>query len=112
MKKLECIVRPSKLEDVKGSLEAIGIEGMTVSDVRGSGRQKGHAEHYRGAEYKVDFLAKVIIELLVPDELVDNAVDVIIKSAKTGKLGDGKIVILPVEDVIRIRTGEHGWDAI
>lgn len=112
MKKLECIIRPSKLEDVKKSLEAIGVHGMTVSDVRGVGRQKGHTEHYRGAEYKIEFLPKVKIDLIVTDELVSKAVDVITKSAKTDKFGDGKIFILSVNEVIRIRTGEHGGDAI
>ena len=112
MKKLECIIRPSKLEEIKVSLEEIGIHGMTVSEVRGVDRQKGHTEHYRGTEYKVEFSPKVKIELIVTDELVKKAVDVITKSAKTGKFGDGKIFVLPVEDAIRIRTGEHGGDAV
>ncbi len=112
MKKLECIVRPHKLEDVKVGLHELGILGMTVSDVRGVGRQKGHTEHYRGNEYTVDFLPKVKIEVVVPDELLRQAIDAIARSAKTGKFGDGKIFVFPVEEVIRIRTGEVGAHAI
>jgi nitrogen regulatory protein P-II 1 len=112
MKKLECIVRPHKLEEVKGALEGLGVHGMTVSEVRGVGRQKGHTEHYRGSEYTVDFLPKVKIEVIVGDELLSQATDAIIKSAKTGKFGDGKIFVFPVEEVIRIRTGEVGAQAI
>ena len=112
MKKLECIVRPHKLEDVKVALHDLGILGMTVSDVRGVGRQKGHTEHYRGSEYTVDFLPKVKIEVVVPDELLRQAIDVITRSAKTGKFGDGKIFVFPVEEVVRIRTGEVGAHAI
>jgi nitrogen regulatory protein P-II 1 len=112
MKKLECVVRPNKLEEVKGALEALGIQGMTVSEVRGVGRQKGHTEHYRGSEYTVEFLPKVKVEVIVTDELVTNATEAITKAAKTGKFGDGKIFIFPVEQVIRIRTGEVGAQAI
>jgi nitrogen regulatory protein P-II 1 len=112
MKKLECIVRPHKLEDVKVALHDLGILGMTVSDVRGVGRQKGHTEHYRGSEYTVDFLPKVKIEVVVPDELLRQAIEVITRSAKTGKFGDGKIFVFPVEEVVRIRTGEVGANAI
>ena len=112
MKKLECIVRPHKLEDVKVALHDLGILGMTVSDVRGVGRQKGHTEHYRGSEYTVDFLPKIKIEVVVPDELLRQAIDVVARSAKTGKFGDGKIFVFPVEEVVRIRTGEVGAHAI
>ncbi len=112
MKKLECIVRPHKLEDVKVALHELGVLGMTVSDVRGVGRQKGHTEHYRGSEYTVDFLPKVKIEVVIPDELLRSAIEAISSTAKTGKFGDGKIFIFPVEEVIRIRTGETGANAI
>jgi nitrogen regulatory protein P-II 1 len=112
MKKLECIIRPHKLEDVKVALHDLGILGMTVSDVRGVGRQKGHTEHYRGSEYTVDFLPKVKIEVVVPDELLRQAIEIITRSAKTGKFGDGKIFVFPVEEVVRIRTGEVGANAI
>jgi nitrogen regulatory protein P-II 1 len=112
MKKLECVIRPHKLEEVKGALQELGVLGMTVTDVRGVGRQKGHTEHYRGSEYTVDFLPKVKIEVVVPDEVCHQAVDAITRSAKTGKFGDGKIFIFPVEEVIRIRTGEVGTHAV
>ena len=112
MRKLECIVRPHKLEDVKVALHDLGVLGMTVSDVRGVGRQKGHTEHYRGSEYTEDFLPKVKIEVVIPDELLRQAVDAIARAAKTGKFGDGKIFVFPVEEVIRIRTGEVGSNAI
>ncbi len=112
MKKLECIVRPHKLEEVKGALEALGVLGMTVSEVRGVGRQKGHTEHYRGSEYTVDFLPKVKIDVIVSDEMLSQAIEAISKAAKTGKFGDGKIFVVPVEEVIRIRTGEVGAQAI
>ncbi len=112
MRKLECIVRPHKLEDVKLALHDLGVLGMTVSDVRGVGRQKGHTEHYRGSEYTVDFLPKVKIEVVIPDELLRQAVDAITRAAKTGKFGDGKIFVIPVEEVVRIRTGEVGSNAI
>lgn len=112
MKKIEAIIKPFKLDEVKHALTKIGVQGMTVTEVRGFGRQKGHTEIYRGAEYKIDFLAKVKMELIVTDELVNQAIDTIERTAKTGKIGDGKIFILPVEEVIRIRTGERGKDAI
>lgn len=112
MKKLECIVRPHKLEEVKAALSDLGVAGMTVSDVRGVGRQKGHTEHYRGSEYTVEFLPKVKIEVIIPDEMLHQAIEAISRSAKTGKFGDGKIFVFPVEEVIRIRTGEIGAHAI
>ena len=112
MKKIEAIIKPFKLEEVKESLDAIGIKGITVSEVKGFGRQKGHTELYRGAEYVVDFLPKIKIEIVLPDDSVEKAVDAIISSAKTGRIGDGKIFILPMDEVIRIRTGDKGEDAI
>jgi len=112
MKKLECVIRPNKLEEVKVALQELGVLGMTVSDVRGVGRQKGHTEHYRGSEYTVDFLPKVKVDVIIPDELLQQAIEVISRSAKTGKFGDGKIFVFPVEEVIRIRTGEVGAHAI
>lgn len=112
MKKIEAIIRHFKLEDVKNGLSEAGIQGMTVSEVRGFGRQKGHKETYRGAEYTVDFLPKVKIEIVVADDLVDKTVEVISASARTGQIGDGKIFITPLQDVIRIRTGETGGEAI
>jgi len=112
MKKIEAIIKPFKLEDVKDALSEAGITGMTVTDVKGYGRQQGHSELYRGAEYIVDFLAKTKIELIVNDEEVDNVIKLITDSAKTGKIGDGKIFVMPVDEVIRIRTGETGDDAV
>ncbi|MBD3672127.1 MAG: P-II family nitrogen regulator [Planctomycetaceae bacterium] len=112
MKKLEAIIRHFKLEDVKNGLSEAGIQGMTVSEVRGFGRQKGHKETYRGAEYTVDFLPKVKIEVVVADDLVEKVVEIITNSARTGQIGDGKIFITALADVIRIRTGETGADAI
>jgi len=112
MKKIEAIVKPFKLEEVKDALGEVGIEGMTVSEVKGFGRQKGHTEIYRGSEYTVDFLPKVKIELVVPDSQVDNAVAVILKSAKTGKIGDGKVFISEITEAIRIRTEEKGELAV
>jgi nitrogen regulatory protein PII len=112
MKKIEAIVKPFKLEEVKDALGEIGVEGMTVSEVKGFGRQKGHTEIYRGSEYTVDFLPKIKIELVLPDEQADNAVAVIVKSAKTGKIGDGKVFVSNIEDAIRIRTEEKGEQAI
>jgi nitrogen regulatory protein P-II 1 len=109
---VEAIVKPFKLDEVKEALTKAGIQGMTVEEVKGFGRQKGHTELYRGAEYSVDFLPKVKIQILVPDELAAKVVDVITDSAKTGKIGDGKIFVTTVEEVIRIRTGEKGADAI
>jgi nitrogen regulatory protein P-II 1 len=112
MKKIEAIIKPFKMEDVKEALTEIGVEGMTVSEVKGFGRQKGHTEIYRGSEYTVDFLPKVKFEIVIADDRVQKAVDVIVQSAKTGKIGDGKVFVLPIEDVIRIRTEERGESAI
>lgn len=112
MKKIEAIIKPFKLDEVKEELQALGITGMTVTEVKGFGRQKGHKEVYRGAEYQVDFIPKVKIEIIVSSEMAETVVQGIIKSAKTGKIGDGKIFILPLEEVIRIRTGESGYEAI
>ncbi len=112
MKKIEAVVKPFKLDEIKEALSRIGVQGMTVSEVRGFGRQKGHAEFYRGTEYKVDFIPKSKIELIVTDELVQSVIETISRAAKTGKIGDGKIFLSPVEEVIRIRTGERGKDAI
>ena len=112
MKKIEAIIKPFKLEEVKDALAEVGIEGMTVSEVKGFGRQKGHTEIYRGSEYTVDFLPKVKIELAVSDELAGKAVDAIVASGKTGKIGDGKIFVLPIESAVRIRTGEQGDTAV
>src|SRR5438046_7437846 len=112
MKKVEAIIKPFKLDEVKESLSAIGVQGITVSEVKGFGRQKGHTELYRGAEYVVDFLPKVKLEIIVRDEQVADVVETIEKAAKTGRIGDGKIVVLPMEEVIRIRTGERGGEAL
>lgn len=112
MKKIEAIIKPFKLDDVRESLSDIGISGMTITEVRGFGRQKGHTELYRGAEYMVDFLPKVKLEVVVPDELVDQCIEAIIETAQTGKIGDGKIFVYSVERAIRIRTGEENEDAI
>jgi nitrogen regulatory protein P-II 1 len=112
MKKIEAIIKPFKLDEVKEALHEVGLQGLTVTEAKGFGRQKGHTELYRGAEYVVDFLPKVKIELVVDDNLVDRAVQAIQDAARTGRIGDGKIFILPVEDVIRIRTSERGSDAV
>ena len=112
MKLVEAIVKPFKLEEIKEALTKAGIQGMTVEEVKGFGRQKGHTELYRGAEYTVDFLPKVRVEILVPDGRAANVVELITESARTGKIGDGKIFVSPVDEVIRIRTGERGEDAI
>ncbi len=112
MKKVEAIIKPFKLEEVKDALGDVGIEGMTVTEVKGFGRQKGHTEIYRGSEYTVDFLPKIKIELVLPDGSVETAVNAIIKSAKTGKIGDGKIFVSPVDQAIRIRTEEKGDSAV
>ncbi|MEJ7554441.1 MAG: nitrogen regulator P-II GlnB [Aquificaceae bacterium] len=112
MKKVEAIIKPFKLDEVKDALVEIGIGGMTVTEVRGFGQQKGHTEIYRGTEYVIDFLPKVKIEVIVRDEDVEKVVETIMKTAQTGRVGDGKIFIIPVEDVIRIRTGERGEQAI
>ena len=112
MKKIEAIMKPFKLDEVKDQLNEIGIQGITVSEVKGFGRQKGHTELYRGAEYVVDFLPKIKLEIVVSEDIVAKTVDTIIKAAQSGKIGDGKIFVLPVEEVVRIRTGERGRDAI
>src|SRR6187455_719755 len=112
MKKLEAIIKPFKLDEVKEALQEIGLQGITVLEAKGFGRQKGHTELYRGAEYVVDFLPKVKIEVVLADEMLDKAVDAIQKAAKTGRIGDGKIFISAIDDAIRIRTGETGADAI
>jgi nitrogen regulatory protein PII len=112
MKKIEAVIKPFKLEEVKDALGEVGVEGMTVSEVKGFGRQKGHTEIYRGSEYTVDFLPKIKVELVVPDARVDAAVAAIVKSAKTGKIGDGKVFVVPVEEAVRIRTDEKGEQAL
>ncbi|GGE80502.1 P-II family nitrogen regulator [Pseudoalteromonas shioyasakiensis] len=112
MKKIEAIIKPFKLDDVREALSDVGITGMTVSEVKGFGRQKGHTELYRGAEYMVDFLPKVKLDIVLSDEDVDRAIDVIVKTSQTGKIGDGKIFVTDVERVVRIRTAEEDEDAI
>jgi nitrogen regulatory protein P-II 1 len=112
MRKIESVIRPHLLDAVKNALQEAGIVGMTITEVKGFGRQKGHTETYRGSEYKVDFLPKVKIEIVLPEEMVNLAIDAIMKTAKTGKFGDGKIFVIPVEEVIRIRTGERGEHAL
>lgn len=112
MKLIKAIIKPFKLEEVKEALSEIGIEGMTVTEVKGFGRQKGHTEIYRGSEYTVDFLPKVEVEIVVPEEVVSKTVSAILKAAKTGKIGDGKIFVLPIEEAIRIRTDERGEGAV
>ncbi len=112
MKLVKAIIKPFKLNDVMESLDRLGIQGMTVSEVKGFGRQKGHTELYRGAEYVVDFLPKIELEIAVLDEMADGVVDAIAEAAKTGRIGDGKIFVLPMEEVMRIRTGERGPDAV
>ncbi|HTI99113.1 MAG TPA: P-II family nitrogen regulator [Dongiaceae bacterium] len=112
MKKIEAIIKPFKLEEVKDALGEVGVEGMTVSEVKGFGRQKGHTEIYRGSEYTVDFLPKIKLELVIGDERVDAAVNAIVKAAKTGKIGDGKVFISAIESAVRIRTDEKGESAL
>ena len=112
MKKIEAIIKPFKLDEVKEALQEIGLQGITVTEAKGFGRQKGHTELYRGAEYVVDFLPKVKVEVVVADSLVDKAMDAIVKAARTGKIGDGKIFVTAVEQVVRIRTGESGEAAV
>ena len=112
MKKIEAIIKPFKLDQVREALSEIGVSGLTVTEVKGFGRQKGHTELYRGAEYVVDFLPKVRLEIVVADSLVDSAIDAIIKAARTGKIGDGKIFVSDVAQVVRIRTGETGEEAV
>ena len=112
MKKIEAVIKPFKLDDVKEALNAIGIQGMTISEVKGHGRQKGHKEIYRGAEYVVDFIPKIKIEIVVAADIVDQVIDTIKQAANTGKIGDGKLFVSPVEQAIRVRTGEKGKEAI
>jgi nitrogen regulatory protein P-II 1 len=112
LKKIEAIIKPFKLDEVREALSEVGVTGLTVTEVKGFGRQKGHTELYRGAEYVVDFLPKIKIEIVINSELVERAIDAIIKSARTGKIGDGKIFVLPVEQVVRIRTGETDAAAV
>ena len=112
MKKIEAIIKPFKLDEVKEALQEVGLLGITVTEAKGFGRQKGHTELYRGAEYVVDFLPKVKIEIVLPDDLVERAVEAIQLAARTGRIGDGKIFVTPVEEAIRIRTGERGGEAI
>ena len=112
MKLIKAIIKPFKLEEVKDALAEVGVEGMTVSEVKGFGRQKGHTEIYRGSEYTVDFLPKVKIEIAVTDEAVSKVVDTIVSAAQTGKIGDGKVFVLPIEEAVRIRTGEKGDEAV
>ena len=112
MKKIEAIIKPFKLDEVKEALQEVGLQGITVVEAKGFGRQKGHTELYRGAEYVVDFLPKVKLEIVVEDDMVERAVEAIVRTARTGRIGDGKIFITSVEDVIRVRTGERGKDAI
>ena len=112
MKLIESIIKPFKLEDVKDALSEIGIEGMTVIEAKGFGRQKGHTEIYRGSEYTIDFLPKVVVEVAVPDDLADKVIETIANAAKTEKIGDGKIFVIPVEQAVRIRTGEQGEEAL
>ncbi|BAN68428.1 P-II family nitrogen regulator [endosymbiont of unidentified scaly snail isolate Monju] len=112
MKKIEAIIKPFKLDDVREALSNIGVNGMTVTEIKGFGRQKGHTELYRGAEYVVDFLPKLKLEIVIAEDRVDECVEAITQAARTGKIGDGKIFVLPVEEVVRIRTGERGREAI
>ncbi|ODS24125.1 transcriptional regulator [Candidatus Endobugula sertula] len=112
MKLITAIVKPFKLDDVRSALSEVGVQGMTVTEVKGFGRQKGHTELYRGAEYVVDFLPKVKLELVIDDSMVDQSVEAITKAAQTGKIGDGKIFVTPVDEIVRIRTGETGVDAV
>ena len=112
MKKIEAVIKPFKLDEVKEALHEVGLQGITVLEAKGFGRQKGHTELYRGAEYVVDFLPKVKIEIICEDEVVERAVDAIVSAARTGRIGDGKIFVSTVEEVVRIRTGERGQDAI
>ncbi len=112
MKKVECIIRPFKLDDVKEALAEIGIKGMTVSEVRGFGRQKGQTEIYRGSEYTIEFVPKLKLEIVVTEDVVEEVIETVLQAASTGKIGDGKIFVTPVEEVVRIRTGERGVEAI
>ena len=112
MKKIEAIIRPHLLESVKDALQTLGVQGMTISEVKGFGRQKGHTEVYRGSEYKIEFVPKLKLEIVLDDEMAEGAIDAISATARTGKFGDGKIFVFSVEDAVRIRTGEHGEHAV
>ena len=112
MKKIEAVIKPFKLDDVKDALHEIGVSGITVTEVKGFGRQKGHTELYRGAEYVIDFLPKVKVEVVVEDVIVENVIEAITQAARTGRIGDGKIFVLPIDEAVRIRTGDRGADAI
>ena len=112
MKKIEAIIRPHLLESVKDALQTLGVQGMTISEVKGFGRQKGHTEVYRGSEYKVEFVPKLKVEIVLDDDIVESVIDAIVKTARTGKFGDGKIFVFPVEEAIRIRTGKQGVNAV
>jgi nitrogen regulatory protein P-II 1 len=112
MKKIEAIIRPFRIDDVRAALADIGVKGLTIGEVKGYGRQKGHTELYRGSEYQIDFLPKIKLEIIVPDAMVEKVIDAIMKSARTGQAGDGKIFLYPVEDAVRVRTGESGEDAL
>ena len=112
MKLVTAIIKPFKLDDVRDALSEIGVQGMTVTEVKGFGRQKGHTELYRGAEYVVDFLPKLKVEVVVPDDLAERAVEAVVSAARTGRIGDGKVFVLPVDEVVRIRTGERGEEAL
>lgn len=112
MKKIEAIIKPFKLDEVKEALQEVGLQGITITETKGFGRQKGHTELYRGAEYVVDFLPKIKLEIVIEDHLVERTVEAIVNAARTGRIGDGKIFVSPVEDAIRIRTGERGKDAL
>ena len=112
MKKIEAIIKPFKLDEVKEALHDVGVKGLTVTEVKGFGRQKGHTEIYRGSEYTIDFLPKVVIEVVVPDDIADKVIETIVKAAKTEKIGDGKVFVIPVEQAVRIRTGEQGEEAL
>jgi nitrogen regulatory protein P-II 1 len=112
MKKIECIIQPGRLDDVREGLTDVGITGLTVTEVKGYGRQKGHTELYRGAEYTIDFIPKIKLEIVVTEERVQGVIDTVMEKARTGRIGDGKIFVVPVEETIRIRTGERGRDAV
>ena len=112
MKKIEAVIKPFKLDDVKDALHEVGVSGITVTEVKGFGRQKGHTELYRGAEYVIDFLPKVKVEVVVEDVLVENVIEAITQAARTGRIGDGKIFVVPIDEAVRIRTGDRGADAI
>ena len=112
MKRIEAVIKPFKLDDVREALSELGVSGMTVTEVKGFGRQKGHTELYRGAEYAIDFLPKIKIEVALPDAMVERAIEAIVRAARTGKIGDGKIFIVPIEQIVRIRTGEENESAL